>query len=531
VFSSSHRDGQSQDGGYLAAGTMRDPPAVSPAAASISATPGVWRDAQVALSNAIKIGGSLIATWTVALAVRFVLPRQLGPELYGVYNFSDAYAASFLVVASLGIETYVQKEIPVRSDHASDFLGGILALRLTLGAALIALMAAILHLGGRPPEVRVVVYLFAIGQLFLLANATFSALLHARGTVNGLSVATVLTKLLWGGGILLAVATRSGLIGLAGAFAFAEATKSFALLALCRKHLALEIRLDLAATRRVVICSFPFFVTTVAITLFNKLDGTLIGFLANDREVGWFGLASNLSQLALLMTPLVGSVLLPLFSRVAARSEEQLDQVMRRSLETILTVAVPASLALGLGADVWIRLVGGAEYTPAVLALRILSPVFVLTYVAMFCANSLYLTRRSWRVTWVCIGGLLVNAMLNVALIRPLLGALGPGGAGVGAAVASIATEVFTCGLLVLSIGRRMFDARLVSTTGKLLGVCAAVIALDRACASLGPSRLLLDVVAYCALALKTKAVRIDEICQVANTAIKAVGCSGRAPA
>src|SRR2546426_742785 len=222
---------------------------------SIAATPAVWRDAQVALWNAIKIGGSLIATWTVALAVRFVLPRHLGPELYGIYNFSDAFAASFFVLASLGIETYVQKEIPVRSSHASDFLGGVLALRLTLGVALVAAMAAILHLGGRPPEVRQVTYLFGIGQLFLVANATFAALLHARGTVDGLSVATVLSKLLWGGGILFALTTRSGLIGLAGAFTLAEAIKAFALLALCRKHLALEIRLDSAVPRRVVLCS------------------------------------------------------------------------------------------------------------------------------------------------------------------------------------------------------------------------------------------------------------------------------------
>jgi O-antigen/teichoic acid export membrane protein len=510
---------------------IHEAPSASLATESIVATPAVWRDAQVALWNAIKIGGSLMATWTVALAVRFVLPRHLGPELYGIYNFSEAFAASFFVLASLGIETYVQKEIPVRSGHASDFLGGILALRLTLGVALVAAMAGILHLGGRPPEVRQVTYLFAIGQLFLLANATFAALLHARGTVDGLSVATVLSKLLWGGGILFALTTRSGLIGLAGAFTLAEAIKAFALLALCRKHLALEIRLDSAVTRRVVLCSLPFFVTSLATTLIGRLDATLIGFLANDHEVGWFGLASNLSQVALLLTPLAGSVLLPLLSRVATRSEEELDRVMQRSLEVILMVAVPASLALGLGADVWIRVVGGLEYLPAVSALRILSPVFLLTYLGMLCADCLYVTGRSWKVTWVCIGGLLVNAILNLALIRPLLRAMGPGGAGVGAGLATIGTEAFTCALFVFSVGRRMLDARLVSTTLRLLGVCAAVIALDRACAFLGPSRLLLDAVAYCALAVKTKAVRVDEIRQFANTLIGGAGCSGRAPA
>ena len=483
-----------------------------------------WSDAHLALWNALKIAGSLLATWTVALAVRFALPRHLGPELYGVYNFGEAFAASFFVLTTLGIETYVQKEIPLRREHASDFMGGILALRLALAVVLVGALALILHLNGRPAEVRRIVFLFAAGQVFFVVNATLSALLHARGTVDGLSIANVAAKLLWGGGMVAAIATRSGLTALAAAFAGAEALKTCALAVLCRRHLSLRLRIDVSATRSVLLCSAPFFVTTLTTTLFSKIDDTLIGFLANDREVGWFGLASNLSQLALLMAPLMGSVLLPLFSRVAAQSDEALTQVMRRSLEVILMIAIPASLALGVGADVWVGVVGGPEYGPAIVALRILSPVFILTYVGMVCADYLLMAGRSWTVTWVCLGGLAVNAALNAALIRPFLAALGPGGAGVGAALATIGTELFTCGLFAWTIGRKVLDRRLFSTAAKLLASAAVVVALDRACSSLGPPRLLLDAAAYCALALLTGAVRIAELREFALAAKRSRG-------
>jgi O-antigen/teichoic acid export membrane protein len=471
-----------------------------------------WTDAQLAFWNALKIGGSLLVTWTVALAVRFALPRQLGPELYGVYNFAEAFAASFFVLTTLGIETYVQKEIPVRGDHASDFFGGILAVRVALAFALVLVIALILHLDGRSSEVRHIVYLFAAGQVFFVANATLSALLHARGTVDGLSIVNVLAKLLWGAGMVAAIAMRAELVALAASFAVAEGLKTAFLAWLCRKHVSLRLRIDVKATKAVVAASVPFFVTTLATTLFSKIDDTLIGFLANDREVGWFGLASNLAQLALLLAPLMGSVLLPLFSRVAARSGEELSRVMRRALEVILMIAVPASLALGLGADVWIGIVGGRDYAPAVIALRILSPVFIVTYVGMVCADYLYLSGRSWTVTWVCIGGLAVNAGLNATLIRPLLEAWGPGGAGVGGALATIGTELFTCGMFVWIIGRNVVDRRLLVTGTKLVASCAAAIAVDRACASLGPSRLVLDAGAYLVLAVGTGAVRVREV-------------------
>jgi O-antigen/teichoic acid export membrane protein len=471
-----------------------------------------WTDAQLALWNALKIGGSLLVTWTVALAVRFALPRQLGPELYGVYNFAEAFAASFFVLTTLGVETYVQKEIPLRHDHASDFFGGILAVRVALAVALVFVIALILHLDGRSAEVRHIVYLFALGQVFFVANATLSALLHARGTVDGLSIVNVLAKLLWGAGMVAAITMRSELVALAAAFAVAEGLKTAVLACLCRKHVSLRLRIDRKATRAVLAASVPFFVTTLATTLFSKIDDTLIGFLANDREVGWFGLASNLAQLALLLAPLMGSVLLPLFSRVAARSGEELSRVMRRALEVILMIAVPASLALGLGADLWIGIVGGPDYAPAIVALRILSPVFVVTYVGMVGADYLYLCGRSWTVTWVCIGGLAVNAGLNATLIRPLLEVWGPGGAGVGGALATIGTELFTCGMFVWIIGRNVVDRRLLSTVAKLAASCAAAVVVDRVCASLGPSRLVLDAAAYCIVAVGSGAVRVREM-------------------
>src|SRR4051794_4494606 len=218
-------------------------------AASLPAA-GHWRDAYLALRNALKIGGSLLATWSVALAVRFLLPRLLGPEQYGVYNFTEAFAMSFFVLAGLGLETYVQKEIPVRPAHASEFFGGVLAARLLLAAGLIAAMAAVLHATARPPEVRSLVYLFAAGQFLFVGNATFAALLHARGTVDGLSVSNVLTKLLWGAGILLALRGGFGLTGLAAAFTLSEAVKAVSLFVLCRRHLDLRLRVDARAARR-----------------------------------------------------------------------------------------------------------------------------------------------------------------------------------------------------------------------------------------------------------------------------------------
>jgi hypothetical protein len=71
------------------------------------------------------------------------------------------------------------------------------------------------------------------------------------------------------------------------------------------------------------------------------------------------------------------------------------------------------------------------------------------------------------------------------------------------------------------TIGRKVMDARLLSTAGKLLASCAAVVVLDRACVAMGPPRLVLDAVAYCALAIGSGAVRIRELREFASAARK----------
>lgn len=482
---------------------------MGPSAPSAAILP---REAQLAVFNALKIGGSLLATWSIALFIRFALPRHLGPELYGAYNFAEAFALSFFVLATLGLDTYIQKEVSVRAEHASQFFGGVTVLRLFIGLLLLALMELLLWRAGRPVEIRRVVLLFGLGQFFFLTNASLSTLLQAQGTVDGLSWANVAGKLLWGALVLLGLLQLRGLAFLALAFLFAELAKGAVLLRLCQKHLGLRLGVDLRAAREVALASAPFFLTTIALTLYTRLDLTLISFLAGDREVGFYAAASNLAGLALLFTPLISSVLMPLFARAASRSPEELGLSLRRSAELVLTLAIPVSLALFLGAELWIRLASGEAFARSAPALRVLAPQFILTYGAMLCASGLNLLGRAWTVTWVCLGGLVVNPALNLWLIPWAQRRWGEGGAGVGAAFATVATEGLILLALAISVGKLLLDRRLVAAVGKSLFASALLLGLHPLALGLGRFRLPLEGLLYCALLLLLGAIRPGEL-------------------
>jgi len=471
-------------------------------------------DTRLAVGNALKLSGSLGAGWIVALAVRLVLPRALGPERFGALSFADLFTATSFALLQLGVDTYARTAVAVRPERAREFVGGVLTLRALLALALTAALHFVLAAAHRPVELQRLVLVLCAAQLLASVNGTLAALLHARGRIDGLAWATFGAKAIWGAGVLAALAAGGNLLALGAAMLASESVKTAALYLLARRELSLRFQINLRATWAALLASLPFFLNGAAHTIYGRLDVSMLDFLAGNQEVGFYGAASTLGQITAMATPLIGWVLVPLFSRAADRSPEELASTLRRSVELCLSIALPTSLALVLGADLWVRLLFGAAFAPAAMAVRVLAPLFVLTYVAVAVSSALLAEGRGWAVTAVSVGGLVINPLLNLALIplaRSLLARDGAGG--VGCALAMVGTETaVTSALLTIARPARAFDRRSLVALAKMLLACAAAAALDALLPLPLPARLLAAGALYFALVLAWGAIRPREL-------------------
>jgi O-antigen/teichoic acid export membrane protein len=477
----------------------------------------------LAVRNALKVGASLVCTWGIALAVKLLVPRHLGPDAFGELTFADGFTATFFVALTLGIDLYIRREVSVRLAHAAEFFGGVLALRVAITAALFLAMATLLDATHRPPQVRALVFLFGLAQFFISINATLSAILHSAGRVDGLSIVAAVTKVLWAGGCAAAIRFDTGLWLFPASVLAGEVLESAVLYRLARLHARLRLRLDWRATGRALSAAFPFYLNAAAYLAYSRLDVSLLEMLAGDREVGWYGAAQALSSLTMALTPFLSWVYMPLLARAAARSREEFYELLRRELEYTLAAAIPLSAAIALGADLWISLAFGDRFAPAARALRFLGPMAAVTYVAFVVAACCTLLDRGWRLTLISVMGLPISVALNLFLIPLGLRALGPtGGGGAGAALAALGTELFVATAMIWTIGRNVFDRRVVVRTGKLLGVSAAVTGLDLLLSALAPPRrVAMDALAFVALALLLRAVDVQAIARFVRAAFK----------
>lgn len=470
-------------------------------------------DKRVAIRSAMLLGASLLATWTVGLLVRLYLPSFLGPSRFGMYSFAESFPLAIFGFLGLGVETYIQKEIPVRPEHASDFFGGVVAVRVALSALLLAGIAATLSISGRSGEVQIVVFIFGLAYFFGQHNGTLAALLQATRAVGGLALINVVSKILWGVGAFVAILTHAPLAAIAASFCVAEVLRAVVLHRLARRHIGLQTRVDLAAVRRVVIACLPYYVNAVAIGIYAKIDISIVNFVSSDEETGWYGAAQSLASIAMLLAPLMGSVLMPLLSRVASRSHEELMATLRRTIETISAMTIPVALMMCIGADVAVRYALGPRFLPATASVMILGPMFVLTYLAMILCTFLNLVDRPWTVTLISLSALVLDSVANLVVVPYTHHRFGMGGAGIGASLVLVATEALVVTVLLLVVGwRTSFDRRSLKVIGWSLAIALVVTAVDRAILGLGPLRLLIDGALYLALGALTGALDIRQI-------------------
>ena len=472
----------------------------------------------------MKLASSLVVSFGITIAVRQVLiPRTLGTERFGELNFADGFAGLFLVVAWLGVDTWIRKELGVTVKSAQGIYGGILAIRAGLGVVLTAAMAVTLKLLGRSDTIVWMAIIFGAAQLMVMAQNTASALLHAAGKVGGISITNIVGKLMWAGIVIPVLFLGLPIIWLAVAFLASETFKAVAATWLAAKHQRITLAVDLRAAFKAMRGALPFWVNAIALAGTGRADVAVVGTLAAgvlgshaaaDREVGWYTVVLGIGSMLMVMTPVMGWVLMPMLSRALQRGQDEAGKIIRRAFEAVIVLGTPLSVAAFVAADELIAIYK-PEYGPSALVLKIMACTYVLTYLNIVSANCLSALGRGWTVTLTSIGMLALTPALDFFMVPFALKHWVPGYCAAACGLSVVVAEVVTTGLMVKRLGSLAFDARLISIVVRTGITAGCVIALDVALERFTPIgpwvRVALCAATYVVLALATRSVRVGE--------------------
>lgn len=185
---------------------------------------------------------------------------------------------------------------------------------------------------------------------------------------------------------------------------------------------------------------FFIFSTTISISIYVLLDTIMLGFLADDKAVGYYSMALKISKVPMIFVGALGLVLIPQLSLSFHQNDiERFKLLISKSINFVITFSFPIIFFILGISDELIRTFAGEQFIGAAMTLKILSIVVLLIGLSnIFGLQILTPMSKDKYLTFSVLLGTVVSISLNFILI--------PFYQEIGAAITNIIAELVVTG-------------------------------------------------------------------------------------
>jgi len=395
-----------------------------------------------------NVGGAVLSVLLSA-----VIGRTLGETGLGTYALALAWVFPLNLVVDFGLGTLLTRDVAATPTLAANYLHLIALQRLVMGGALLLLLIAATPLISPDLLLQRAITISAPMLIILPFFGMFSALLRAAGDMQAIAILNigmliaqlVITALVlaFGGDVIVALAinviTSAG--QLAAAWAFSRRIRIFTPPATTR-----PIRLHFLLRS-----ALPFAGAGILAAVGSRLTLILLEALTTTADVGYFNAASRFTEAAKLVPNAFFGALLPALAALV-NDLPALRRLFQGSQRRLLLYAVAAAVGIAGGAPVWIAVIYGDRFLPAVPTLIVLSIGLIPTVLRAGRTLYWYACRREATVNRITAALLLVQIIVSLALILPF--------GTVGAALALLVVDSIALLCLMRSPLRSLRDSR-----------------------------------------------------------------------
>lgn len=157
----------------------------------------------------------------------------------------------------------------------------------------------------------------------------------------------------------------------------------------------------------------------IAINIYNNLDSTMLGILANDESVAYYTAATKINRMIINVITSLGVVLLPRLSYYIENNKiDKFNEIIKKSIDFIFFIGIPACAGLYLLAPSIIRIFSGKEFVPAITTMRINIPIVLIVAIANITSLQILLPLRKEKQVAISVSiAAIINFLMNLLLI------------------------------------------------------------------------------------------------------------------
>ena len=385
------------------------------------------------------------------------LSRVLGADGIGTVSYAESISSYFVLVASLGIATFGQREISYVQDDKekrSAVFWETKLLQIITGS--IVLIVYVLFAGFQNNRALYIILSFNIVSIIVDATWFFQGM-EEFGKIVGRNTIIKLVQIAY---IFLFVREKNDILIYAFGISIFVVLGNMSLWAYLPKYVSRPVFSALKPFRniRTVI---TLFIPTVAIQIYTVFDKTMIGLITQDPfQNGYYEQSIKIAKVTLALVTALSTVMIPRIGYHFGKGEiEHVKTLMYRSYRFVWLLGIPLCFGQIVVAKNFVPWFFGDGFLDVIPLMHILS--FLILAIGISNVTGMqYLipTKRQNLFTVTVVIGAIVNFCLNLVLIRYYQA--------VGAAIASVAAET-TITVAQLVAVRKELSARTILASCK----------------------------------------------------------------
>jgi O-antigen/teichoic acid export membrane protein len=360
----------------------------------------------------------------LSMALVVGISRLLGAEELGRYTLALSVLIVFYEIAPLGLSAWIAREGSRSRQRLEELLATASSVVVILSLVLTALMCASGYVLRYDPTTTTAIILLALALAPAALNFLFEGTFVACERMDSIAIAALSENLFKVGGsfvvLLLGYGLHAVVLVVAGSYVVAAATSVLLL-----RRLGIRVRCGwhaevLRELRRV---APTFLLISIFATLSWRVGIFLLGSMRSVEEVGQYGAAWRLLELALIFPQ---SLCLALYPSMSAARDDQvtLGWLGDTAARYLAAGSIPAAIGLSLLARPVLVLLFGEEFAAADDTLVVLIWVVVPYAWVRFNAYALVAAERQHIDLMFNAAMTALNVVLNLILI-PRYGSLG----------------------------------------------------------------------------------------------------------
>lgn len=377
---------------------------------------------------------SNIAGGLAFFLVNAIVARWAGASVFGSYTFIFAFLSFFVVIANLGLDTIVVRELSKKTQ--TGLLASALMVKF-ITSTLAALTAGILvTMLGYDALITRGVWIASLTLITGALTNTLWTLFQARFEMFWYAVTHTLGRVLILLMTILFIFTGHGMLWLVGAHAITGVVQAVLVGILVKRRTSYSAP-SLGIARILARESWPLALSTLFISLYYRLDVLMLSFWNSQADIGYYAAVYTMTEAPAMIAVAWNATLYPLLSSIH-NQKNLFVQWSSLSVKAMVVFALPLAVGTAVLSPEIIRLVYGNGYDSSIPVLRVLiwgGSMIMINVILSSMLNALGFQRITTLATGI---NLLLNGLLNLWAI-PAYGI-------VGAAATTVATEFF-CGL------------------------------------------------------------------------------------